>query len=453
MNRAALSDLGPPPSATAPPGAGRTRLGSLRAFRHADYSKIWAGAFISNVGTWMENIAVGVYVTETTHQAAWTGTIAALMFLPAVVLAPIGGALADRFDRRRYLFIGTLVQGLFATALAVLAYVHLLSLPAIAVLMLLTGSASTLVSPAFSALLAELVPEEDLLSAISLSSAQYNLGRVVGPTLAAGVIAAGGFQTAFTLNACSFIAVLGAIRWMRPQPSQPRRRSLKLWSEIRAGIDVCRKDAGIQLALAVTLATAVLIAPFIGLVPAFAIKVFHGGASTTSLLVASQGVGAVCAALVTGAIAEAVGRGRMWGGAVALGAPLAAIYWLAPNVRVAVVGILALGGVYLAMITGANTICLSRVPTRLQARMSSIFSLVLGGGYSVGLVLLGWGGDRIGLHWVGFTSAALFAALVLALRWKAPHAFDALDQPGHALREDTTMTIPTLGGPAKVKPH
>jgi MFS family permease len=430
----------------------RRRFGSLRAFRHADYSKIWAGAFLSNVGTWMENIAVGVYVTETTHQAGWTGTIAALMFLPAVVLAPIGGALADRFDRRRYLFLGTLAQGVLAALLAVLAYLHLLSLPAIAVLMFLTGSASTLVSPGFSALLAELVPPEDLLSAISLSSAQYNLGRVVGPTLAAGVIAAGGFQTAFTFNACSFIAVLAAIYWMRPQAKVVGRRTLQLWSEIRAGIDVCRKDATIQLALAVTLATAVLIAPFIGLVPAFAIKVFHGGAATTSLLVASQGVGAVCAALVTGGIAEAIGRGRMWGGSVALAAPLAALYWISPTLHMAVPAILVLGGVYLAMITGANTLCLSRVPTRVQARMSSIFSLVLGGGYSVGLVLMGWTGDRIGLHWVGVGSAALFAALVLALRWRAPHAFDGIDEEGHALREDTTMTIPTMGGPAKVKP-
>lgn len=447
-----MSDLLPPPSAAVPSGARRSRLGSLRAFRHADYTKIWAGAFLSNVGTWMENIAVGVYVTETTHKAGWTGTIAALMFLPAVVLAPIGGALADRFDRRRYLFIGTMAQGLLASLLAGLAYVHWLSLPAIAILMFLTGSASTLVSPGFSALLAELVPPEDLLSAISLSSAQFNLGRVIGPTLAAGVIAAGGFQTAFTSNALSFVAVLIAVLWMRPQAKETQRRSLKLWEEIRAGIDVCRRDSGIQLALGICLATSMLISPFIGLVPAYAIKVFHGGAATTSLLVASQGIGAVCAAVLTGGIAEAVGRGRMWGGAVALAAPLAALYWMAPTVHVAVPEILALGGVYLALITGANTICLSRVSKRVQARMSSIFSLILGGGYSVGLVVMGWTGDRVGLRVVGVASAGLFALLVIVLRLRAPRAFVALDEPGHEVREDVTMTIPTLGGPAKVKP-
>jgi MFS family permease len=448
MNEAPMENATPPSLA-----ARGARLGSLRAFRHPDYAKIWTGAFISNIGTWMENIAVGVYVTQTTGKAGWTGTIAALMFLPAVVLAPIGGALADRFDRKRYLMVGTGLQAVLAAALAVLTATHHLSLPVIAILMLATGAASTLVNPAFSALLAELVPPEDLLSALSLSSAQFNLGRVIGPTIAAAVIATGGFATAFFANTLSFLAVMIAILYLRTSttPEGPKR-DLALWSEIRAGFSAVSEDTGIKISVLIIAVTSVLISPFIGLVPAYAIKIFHGGAPQTSVLVASQGVGAVCAALIAGSLAETVGRGQLLGWSVAVIGPLAAFYWMAPKLSVAIPLIVMMGAVYLALITGANTVCLSRVPRRLQARMSSVVSLVLGAGYSLGLVVMGWTGDHVGLRTVGVITGMMFAGFALAMRVRTPGAYAELEGLGHhGVREDATVTVPTLAGPAKIK--
>ena len=432
-------------------GAQRARFGGLSAFRHPDYAKIWTGAFVSNIGTWMENIAVGVYVTETTGKAGWTGTIAALMFLPAVVLGPIGGALADRFDRRRYLMVGTALQTVLAGTLALLAGLHRLSLPSIALLMLLTGSASTLVNPAFSALLAEIVPPEDLLSALSLSSAQYNLGRVIGPILAAAVIATGGYTTAFVCNTLSFFATMIALAFVRASPEPEQRRELSIWSEIRAGIDVARSDSGIRLALLIIGATSVLISPFIGLVPAFAITVFHGGAEKTSVMVACQGTGAVIAAVAAGGIAERYGRGRLLGWAVAVMGPLAVVYWLSPRFSIALPLIFLMGATYLALVTGANTICLSRVAKRLQARVSSLVSLVLGGGYAIGLIVLGWGGDRIGLRTAGVLAGVIFVGLWLALRRRSPDAFPDLDETPHPLRVDAVVVVPTVAGPARLK--
>src|SRR5215468_9328502 len=179
-----------------PARARQDRLSSLRAFRHPNFVRFWLGAFISNVGTWMETIGVGVYVTQATGRAGWTGTVAALMYLPTLVLGPLAGALADRTDRRRLLSILTTAQTLLAAVLAVLALTGRLSVPAVAVLAFLAGCVNALVAPVYSSLLAELVPAEDLLSALSLSSAQYNLGRIIGPSLAALAMAAGGLAAA-----------------------------------------------------------------------------------------------------------------------------------------------------------------------------------------------------------------------------------------------------------------
>ncbi|HEV8167346.1 MAG TPA: MFS transporter, partial [Actinomycetota bacterium] len=171
---------------------GSAQSSPLRPFRHRGYAILWTGSFVSNIGTWMETVAVGVFVTQTTGQAAWTGTVAALTYVPTVLLGPIGGALADRFDRRRFLVGVVLFQTLLAATLAVLAATDTLSLAAVAVIVLLAGCAFAVYMPTFAAITPDLVPAEDLLGAMSLGAAQYNLGRVVGPALAGLVIAAGG---------------------------------------------------------------------------------------------------------------------------------------------------------------------------------------------------------------------------------------------------------------------
>src|SRR5215471_2817915 len=229
-----------------PVRARQDRLSSLRAFRHPNFVRFWLGAFISNVGTWMETIGVGVYVTQATGRAGWTGTVAALMYLPTLVLGPLAGALADRIDRRRLLSVLTTAQTLLAAVLAVLAFTDRLSVPVVALLAFGAGCVNALVSPVYSSLLAELVPAEDLLSALSLSSAQYNLGRIIGPSLAAIAMAAGGLALAFLCNAASFVAVLVSLMMVQLPPRAEHDGHGDLWGEIRTGFRVAREDAGIR---------------------------------------------------------------------------------------------------------------------------------------------------------------------------------------------------------------
>lgn len=422
----------------------KLRLASLSALRHRSYLALWLGAFVSNVGTWMETIGLGVYVTEVTGKAGWTGTVAALMYMPAMIFGPIGGALADRFDRRKYLAVGALVQTVIAAALAILAFMDALTIPAVSVIAALAGIATALTGPAFTALLVDLVPAEDLHSAISLSSAQYNLGRIVGPMLAAAVITWGGLTTAFLINAISFVGVLAAMVVVKTRPLDPLTPGESVWGGIVSGLNVVKGDTGLKLLLWGTGIIAVTIAPFIGLIPVMAIKVFGRGAPETSLLVACQGIGAVIAAVAAGTIAEFFGRRRLLEtGALMIGV-VAAFYWLSPRYALALLGIALLGAVYLIVITGMNTALQSRVSRQMQARISSMFSVLLGGGYALGLVAQGWLGDRYGLRAVPATFAAAFFLVVLAVKVFRPTLIHTLDQLPTSQPELNPAPLPTL---------
>lgn len=409
---------------------GPARVSPFRPFRHRAFATIWAGGFVSNIGTWMETVAVGVYVTQTTGQAGWTGTIAALTYVPTVLLGPVAGALADRFDRRRYLVSIALFQMVLAAALAVLAVTGQLSIPLVATIVLLEGAAVASYLPAAQAMVPDLVDAEDLLGAMSLGSAQFNLGRVVGPALAGLVIAAGGLAWAFWFNTASFGAVLLALALITVPPLRHRgEAATRVWRNIGEGVAAARRDAGIRTALLLLLATTFLVSPFIGLVPAVAIKVFGEGASGTSALVTAQGVGAVSAALAAGPLAARLGRRRLLVAALLAVGPLAAAYGLAPSFPLAVAAIGALGFCYLNVLSGVTTVCQIRAPRELRARIASLAMLGIGGGHSLGLVMQGWLGDRVGLPLVTAVTGLALLAIVATVRALRPALLESMDKP------------------------
>jgi MFS family permease len=400
----------------------------FRPFRHRAFATVWTGSFVSNIGTWMETVAIGVYVTQATGQAAWTGTVAALTYVPTVLLGPFGGALADRFDRRRFLVAVTLFQTLLAAVLTALAATDRLSVGAVATIVLLAGCAFSVAMPAVQAMTPDLVGADDLLGAMSLGAAQYNLGRVVGPALAGLVITAGGLAWAFGLNVVSFGAVLVALALIRIPPlARADGERPRVLRTIADGVVAARRDPGIRTALLLLLATTFLVSPFIGLVPAVAIKVFDEGASGTSALVTAQGVGAVAAALAAAPLAARLGRGRLLATALLLVGPAALLYGLAPTFPLAVAAIAVLGFVYLAVLSGTSTVCQLRAPRHLRARIASLFMLGVGGGHALGLVVQGWLGDRVGLPAVTAVTGLLLCGIVVAVRVVRPDLVAAME--------------------------
>ncbi len=397
---------------------------SFRPLRHRQFALVWSAALISNTGTWMQTVAVGALVTEATGQAGWTGLVAAAAFLPNGLVGPIGGALADRLDRRRLLLATTTVEALLATVLAVL-YASGRASPGMVTLVVLAGGlAGGLGFPCYQSMLPDLVPREDLLGAISLSAAQWNFGRVIGPALAGVVIAFGGYGWAFAANALSFAAPAVAMLVLRV--SSPRRSGITISAQIREGIQTVRSDEGTRLLFLLMLVVALFASPFIALVPAMAILALHGDVGTTALLVTAQGVGSVIGALAATPLAERFGRERLLRWWLLLLSPALILYAAGPTLLVVAAGLGVVGGVYIGVFAGLNVSLQLRTANEVRGRVVSLYFAVVGLAYPLAALVHGQIADVIGVRAVTILGALVLAVLFQVIRARRSEAFAAL---------------------------
>ena len=420
---------------------------SLRALRHRDYALLWGGGLVSNAGTWMQSVAVGALVVADTRQAVWAALVAVAAFLPIGVLSPVGGALADRLDRRRFIMAADLAEGLLAGLLAVLAWTDQAGPGVVTAVVLVAGCSSALRIPFQQSILPDVVPPEDLLSATSLSSAQYNLGRVVGPALAGLVIALGSYGLAFAVNAVSFLAVVGALALVRVPRRTPTEEG-GMGARIKAGARAALAEPGCRSAIVLIGVVALLASPFIALVPAVADRLVDGedalGAATGALTTA-QGVGAVLGALCVVPLADRIGLRRLLVADLVL-CPLALVaYGYAPDVVTAVLALTVVGALYIGLLSGLSTVVQLRAPEAYRGRVLSLYLVALGVVYPIGALLQGAVADVVGLPATTAGFALALVVVVLALAWLRPSFLAALGDV-HDARGEVPAPAPAAPG-------
>ena len=411
------------------------RLGSIEPLRERTFRAVWTASFVSNVGTWMQATALGYYVADLTRSAGWTAVTAAAEFAPTALLGPIGGALADRMSRRALFLAGTVAQTVFAAVLTTITIVADPGAPVIALYALLNGCVFALVFPAYQSIIPDLVPAQQLPAAIGLNSAQWNLGRVVGPVLGAGVYAVGGLPWVLGVNAVSFLAVVGALLLVhipRPVPTKG-----PVFAAILDGFRFVRREPGLRLVVLSLALNTLCIAPFIGLIPAFVKKVWFGGAASVGVLITAQGLGAVVTGFTYGTVSNRFGVRRVMLSAM-VGLPVVvSAYALSPNVAVAAVGLFFAGMLYFAAMTSFSTIAQLRAPSEYRGRALSVNQVVLGAGYALALNVHGPLADRVGLRVVSVGFAGVSLA-VLSVTWLArrgvTRVLDQVPDPATATR-------------------
>jgi MFS family permease len=402
---------------------------SLRALRHRDYSLLFVGGLVSNVGTWMETVAVGALVVAATDKAIWAALVAVAAFLPIGVLSPVGGALADRVDRRRFIVATNLLEGTLSSVLAVLAWTDRARPGVVVAVVFVIGCSAALRFPFQQSILPDVVPREDLLSATSLSSAQYNLGRVLGPALAGIVIALGSYGLAFAVNAVSFLAVVVAVLFVQVPPPANREEG-GIAARIRAGARAARAEPGCRAAIVMIGIVGLLASPFIALVPAVADRLVDGdgalGAATGALTTA-QGVGAVLGALAIVPLADRLGLRRVLMADLVL-CPLAlAVYGAMPGIVSAVVALTVVGALYIGLLSGLSTVVQLRAPEAFRGRVLSLYMVALGVVYPIGALLQGAVADAVGLPATTAGFALTLVVVVAVLVWLRPAFLGALD--------------------------
>ena len=376
----------------------------------------------------MQTVALGALITELTGQARWAGIIAAAGFLPMGLLGPVGGALADRYNRRHFLLATISLQAVFAIALAILvASGHAAPWP-LAILVFFGDGLGGIGFPAYQALMPDLVPPEDLAGAVSLSAAQWNLGRVLGPAAAGIAIAQGGYSAAFTVNAVSFGVMALALFALKIHEQARQQGPLNVALRLREGWLAAMAEPGCRFAIQAISVVSLLAAPFIALLPAVARNVHGGSESLISTFVSAQGFGAVVAALAQSALAVHFTRPRVLIMSAWLLGPALMAYGLAPSVPTAVAALAIVGCVYLAVFAGLNTVVQLRADASVRARVLSIYLVALGVLYPLAAVAQGALADRIGLREVTVGSGLLFVAAVAYTVTRRPDLVGILDQ-------------------------
>lgn len=408
---------------------------SLRPLRHREFRLLWSASAFSNIGTWMQAVAVGAYVTQATGRAGWTALVAVAAFLPIGALTPVGGALADRLDRRKWMAAGVGIEAVLALVLTALSATGRATPAAVTLVVFANGCIAAIVLPFYQAMIPDLVPRDDLLPAAALGSAQYNLGRVLGPVLAAVLVAATSYTWAFAANAVSFLAVIVALAVIRV-PDTRHRDDAGIFARIRAGARAAWAEPGCRTPVLLIGVVAFLLAPFIALIPAKAHELVHGGgkatASATGVLTTAQGVGAVIGALLIAPLAERFGRRRMIVGYITVASAAIAAYAVTPSVPAAFAALVLVGGSYIGILSGMNTVVQLRAPSEFRGRILSLYFMALGSIYPLGALLQGAIADRVGLATTTVVGAAVMLAVLAAIAVARPSFLRALDDPPRA---------------------
>ncbi|MBD8022746.1 MFS transporter [Microbacterium gallinarum] len=414
---------------TAAAEAPRSWGGSLGAFRHRSYTIFWFGALISSTGTWLGNLTVPYVLYQQTQSAVWVGLAAAAQFGPAFILAPLGGSLADTRDRRKLLLWTQ--AGLGVIALLMWAqWASGLHEPLLLILLLTCfGVLNGMNNPAWQSLVNDLVPREDVTSAVTLNSLQFNLARAIGPALGGVLLATLGATWAFFFNALSFAIVVVSLLFVRRHPSRAITRAggrfAAQWKDALAYIGGTR---AMILAIVLCCVVGVLGNPIFSLTVVFAETVFDTGPVGLGLLTAALGAGAVGYALAGAIVRSRRSLGRRAAAAmIALGLALCLI-GVVPTLVLGIVAAMAVGAAFLAAFATLNTTIQLLAPDQLRGRVLAARHMVFSASIAVGVLLCGILTDVWGVQWatIAFGAALVVVALLVALLpgWR----FSLLDQ-------------------------
>jgi len=275
----------------------------LKVFRHRSYRLFFSGQLVSLMGTWMQSVAQGWLVYSLTHSPLLLGLTSFCAQVTVFFIAPFGGVIADRVDRRRMLMWTQSLSMAQAILLAVLTLTHTVQVWEIIVLAFGLGFINAFDIPSRQAMTLDMVGREDLRHAIALNSMMFNLARVIGPSLAGALIAIVGEGICFALNALSFGAVLSSLVLMRI-PQRPPRVNEHALREVADGYRYSFGNSRIRSSLMLVGVSSCFGAAYLSLLPAFARDLLHGDATSYGTLMTSVGIGALIGAYALSRVHE-----------------------------------------------------------------------------------------------------------------------------------------------------
>jgi len=409
-------------------GAFRQTFSSLKV---PNYRLYFGGQSISLAGTWMQMTAQAWLVLTLTHSSTDLGFVVALQTLPVLLLAPYGGVIADRIDKRRLMVVLQSVMGLQALTLGLLTVLGVVQLWEICGLAVILGLNNAFETPSRQAFVREMVGVDELRNAVTLNAVTQNAARAVGPAIAGVLIATAGVGICFVINAASFIAVVSSLLLMDRTALERSAPVARERGQLREGLRYATHTPQIAVPLAIMGLVGMLAYEFQVSLPVLSRTTFHGGSEAYGFMTGAMGIGAVIGGLFTAARSR-MGLRPMIIALVAFGVAILALV-VSPSLVVVDIVLFFVGWASVSFVSiASSTIQLSAAPN-MRGRSIALWQVAVQGTTPIGGPLIGWiigeSDPKVGLAVGGLAClVAAVGGVVLARHFRVLHAGGALHQ-------------------------
>jgi predicted MFS family arabinose efflux permease len=360
----------------------------FKALSYRDFRLMWMGACVSTIGTWMQILAQAWLVYTLSNNAFYLGLDTFLGQAPIVLFSLVGGVIADRRDRRKMLLMSQYIQMFSALMLTALFFFHVVKVWHILCLSFVSGIGQSFGGPAYSALLPTLVPQEDYPNAIAWNSIQFNLGRLIGPTLAGLALDKLNATWCFGLNSISFVAVIISL-YVINVGFIPAKSTERILTSMKEGIAFIRTRPGLVSLIVLAFSMALFGFQLLPFLPVFAKEVFRGDANTYKSLLVSSAAGSVCGALMVAALGrtERKGRTALWMllllSGLIIGFAASKSFWLSCV-------LLFLGGAALMTVFAMiQSLVQASSADKMMGRVMSVYNVAFRAGMPIGSLIIG----------------------------------------------------------------
>ena len=390
------------------PGTARSALS------HRPFRILYFGAFASNVGTWMQNAVLAAYAYDVTRSPSFVGLLVFAQLGPLLIFSTVGGVLADEVDRKVLLVVVAVQQLVFSLALAVTTHGSDPNRALLVGLVLIIGIGQALHAPAYSSLLPQLVPRDDLAGAVALNSTQMNASRVIGPPIGSAIYATVGVSWVFALNAFTFVAVIVAVL-LTTIPAVVPSSGPKGLRRLVSGFGIARRDSVVARCLVTMTLFSFFCLPFVTQMPVLAFD--NLGIDPDSVaygsLYACLGVGAVLGSLSIGTVFSKISKDGIVGwGLVGFAASVAALAVLRLP-ALAYPTTVVVGFAYFATVTSLATVLQQDLADAVRGRVMALWIMSFGGTVPIGGLVFGPVVERTSITAVMLVGAAV--ALLLGV--------------------------------------
>jgi MFS family permease len=394
----------------------------LRALKHRNYRLFFIGQGTSLIGTWMQQTAIGWLVYRLTGSAFYLGLIPFCSQIPVFFGAPVGGALADRWPRRRIVIATQVLAMIQAFLLAAMVAFKSITLMQIILLSIFIGIINAFDMPTRQAFVYEMVDDEgDLPNAIALNSLIFNMARLIGPPIAGFVIGLAGEAACFFLNGVSFLAVIYALAAMRLTHSSGPKHSGPVFAGIKDGLSYSFGFVPIRSILAYTAMMSLIAVPYIVLMPIFAKDILHGGPGTFGFLYGSVGIGAFIGAIYLARRKTVRGLDMVVIFAACVFAAGAVGFSFSQNLWLSFLLAALPGFGIMVQMASINTILQTIVDDDKRGRVLSLHVMAFIGTAPLGSLLAGFVAEKLGAPHTLLISGLLSVAVMLFLLKQLPY--------------------------------